>query len=134
MLIVYIQRLLRVDSSILAGVFLTSFFCVVPESPYSSDAASSSLLVAWYSNCFSATGSTISLRNWWLHRSLCCGVNCQTNLCCSYSPSTCCCNNVLRLNAICAATFVVTLYREFFGEPNSSPHEVSGGFISPKPP
>ena len=31
---------------------LTSFFCVVPESPYSSDAASSSLLVAWYSNCF----------------------------------------------------------------------------------
>ena len=53
-LIVHIQCLLRVDGSIVAGVFLTSFFCVVPESPYSSDAASSSLLVAWYSNCFSA--------------------------------------------------------------------------------
>ena len=49
-LIVHIQCLLRVDGSILAGVFLTSFFCVVPESPYSSDAASSSLLVVWYSN------------------------------------------------------------------------------------
>ena len=30
--------------------------------------------------------------------------------------------------------FVVTVYRDFFGEPNHSPHEVSGGFISPKPP
>ena len=27
-------------------------------------------------------------------------------------------------------TFVATVYREFFSEPNSSPHEVSGGFIS----
>ena len=53
-LLVHIQCLLRVDGSIVAGVFLTSFFCVVPESPYSSDAASSSLLVAWYLNCFSA--------------------------------------------------------------------------------
>ena len=53
-LIVHIQCLLRVDGSIVAGVFLTSLFCVVPESPYSSDAASSSLLVAWYLNCFSA--------------------------------------------------------------------------------
>ena len=26
-------------------------------------------------------------------------------------------------------TFVVTVYGEFFGEPNSSPHEMSGGFI-----
>ena len=60
MLIVHIQCLLRVDGSILAGVFLTSFFCVVPESPYSSDAASSSLLVAWYLNCFSAASSTKS--------------------------------------------------------------------------
>ena len=32
MLIVHIQCLLRVDGSILAGVFLTSFICVVPES------------------------------------------------------------------------------------------------------
>ena len=53
-LIVHELCLLRVNGSIVAGVFLTSFFCVVPESPYSSDAASSSLLVAWYSNCFSA--------------------------------------------------------------------------------
>ena len=27
-------------------------------------------------------------------------------------------------------TFVVTVYGEFFGEPNSSSHEMSGGFIS----
>ena len=27
-------------------------------------------------------------------------------------------------------TFVVTVYGEFFGEPNSSPLEMSGGFIS----
>ena len=25
-------------------------------------------------------------------------------------------------------TFVVTVYGEFFGEPNSSPHKMSGGF------
>ena len=60
MLILHIQCLLRVDGSILAGIFLTSFFYVVPGSPYSSGAASSSLLVAWYSNCFSAPSSTKS--------------------------------------------------------------------------
>ena len=60
--IVHIQCLLRVDGSIVAGVFLTSFFCVVPESLYSSDTASSSLLVAWYSNCFSAASSTATHR------------------------------------------------------------------------
>ena len=27
-------------------------------------------------------------------------------------------------------TFVVTVYGEVFGEPNSSPHIMSGGFIS----
>ena len=27
-------------------------------------------------------------------------------------------------------TFVVTVYGEFFGEPKSSPYEMSGGFIS----
>ena len=59
-LIVHIQCLLRVDGSIVAGVFLTFFFCVVPESPYSSDAASSSPLVAWYLNCSSAASSTKS--------------------------------------------------------------------------
>jgi len=59
MLLVHVQSLLRVDGSILAGVFLTSFFCVVPESPYSTDAAISSLLVvAWYLNCISAASST----------------------------------------------------------------------------
>ena len=60
----------RVDGSLVAGVFLTSFFCVVPESPYSSDAARSSLLVAWYSNCFSAGSSTSGFRNWWLFSSI----------------------------------------------------------------
>ena len=69
-LIVHIQCLLRVDGSIVAGVFLTSFFCVVPESPYSSDAASSSLLVAWYSNCFSVASSTSGFRSWWLFSSI----------------------------------------------------------------
>ena len=43
--IVHIQYLLRIDGSILAGVFLTSPFCVVPESSGSSNAASSSLFV-----------------------------------------------------------------------------------------
>ena len=60
MLTVHIQCFLRVDGSILAGVFLISSFCVVPESSYSSNAASSSLLVAWYSNCSSAASSTKS--------------------------------------------------------------------------
>ena len=69
-LILHIQCLLRVDGSLVAGVFLTSFFCVVPESPYSSDAASSNLLVAWYSNCFSAGSSTSGFRNWWLFSSI----------------------------------------------------------------
>ena len=46
--IVNIQCLLRIDgmvASILAGVFFTSSFCVVPESSGSSNAASSSLFV-----------------------------------------------------------------------------------------
>ena len=38
-----LQCLLRIDGSILAGVFITSSFCVVPESSGSSNAASSSL-------------------------------------------------------------------------------------------
>ena len=46
--IVHIQCLLQVDGSTLAGVFLTSSFCVVPESSYSSNEASGSLLIAWY--------------------------------------------------------------------------------------
>ena len=37
--IVHIQCLLRIDGSILAGVFLTSSFCVVPESSGSSNTA-----------------------------------------------------------------------------------------------
>ena len=69
-LIVHIQCLLRVDGSIVAGVFLTSFFCVGPESPYSSDAASSSLLIPWYSNCFSAASSTSGFRTDWLFSSI----------------------------------------------------------------
>ena len=27
-------------------------------------------------------------------------------------------------------TFVVTVYEDFFGEPNSNPHEMSRGFIT----
>ena len=37
--------ILRIDGSIMAGVFLISSFCVVPESSGSSNAASSSLFV-----------------------------------------------------------------------------------------
>jgi len=40
---VHIQCLLRIDGSIMAGVFLTSSVCVVPDSSGSSNAASSSL-------------------------------------------------------------------------------------------
>ena len=43
--IVHIQFLLRIDGSIMADVFLTSSFCVVPESSGSSNAASSNLFV-----------------------------------------------------------------------------------------
>ena len=43
--IVHIQCSLRIDGSIMAGVFLTSSFCVVPESSGSSNAARSSLFV-----------------------------------------------------------------------------------------
>ena len=46
MLIVHIQCLLRVDGSILAGVFLTSFFCVVPESPFFSDTATKPISIS----------------------------------------------------------------------------------------
>ena len=30
----------------------------------------------------------------------------------------------------CYVTFMVTVYREFFGEPKSSPHEMNRGFLS----
>ena len=50
-----------VEGSILPGVFLTSSFCVVPESSYSSNAAVSSLLVAWSSSCSTAASSTESM-------------------------------------------------------------------------
>ena len=43
------------------GWKLTSSFCVVPESSYSSNAAVSSLLVAWSSNCSIAASSTESM-------------------------------------------------------------------------
>ena len=33
-------------------------------------------------------------------------------------------------NSIYYVTFMMKIYGEFFGEPNGSPHEVSGGFIS----
>ena len=79
MLTVHIQCLVRVSGSILAGVFLTSFFCVVLEYSYFSDAASSSLLVPWHLNCSSAassTKSTVASETGvvLLHRSLCSGV------------------------------------------------------------
>ena len=46
MSIAHVHCLLRIDGSILPGVFLTSSFCVVPESlGFQSNAASSSLFV-----------------------------------------------------------------------------------------
>ena len=59
--IVHIQSLLWVDDSILAGVSLTSSFCLVPESSYSSNTVISSLLVAWSLNCSIAASSTNSM-------------------------------------------------------------------------
>ena len=53
------------DGSILVSVFLKSSFCIVPESSYSSNAVTSSLVVVWSSNCSTAAGSTAS--QWWLH-------------------------------------------------------------------
>ena len=60
--IVHIQCL--VEGSILAGVFLTSSFCVVPQSSYSSNAAVSSLLVAWSSTVLL---QLVAQSQWWLH-------------------------------------------------------------------
>ena len=64
-LYLYIQCLLKVDGSILAAVFLTSSFCVAPESSYSSNAESNSLLVAWSSNC--SIAASIVLSQQWVH-------------------------------------------------------------------
>ena len=50
-----------VDGSILAGVFLTSSFCVVPESSHPSNAVISTLVVVWSSNCSIAASSTVSV-------------------------------------------------------------------------
>ena len=56
--IVHIQS---VDSSILAGAFLTTSFCVVPESSYSSNTAISTLVIVWSSNCSIAASSIVSV-------------------------------------------------------------------------
>ena len=58
--IVHIQCLLRVDGSILAGVFLTSSFCVVPESSYSSNAVISSLVIVQLLYCSCSTESMVT--------------------------------------------------------------------------
>ena len=89
------QCLLRLDGIILGGLFLTYFFCFVPESPYSSDTASSILLVAWYSNCCSAA---IAPSQQWLQKLV--FVQLHRSLDYSYSPKNCCCNGVLRLNTM----------------------------------
>ena len=70
----YSACLCRVDGRILAGVLLTSFFCVVPESLRFSNVESSSLSIAWSSNNFGVTKGpsqqwlywTRGGRNWWL--------------------------------------------------------------------
>ena len=165
MSIVHIQCLLWIVGSIFASVFLTSFFCVVPESSDSSNAAISSLfvyvelgtptalvqLIALSQQC------TASLKDWHTiggsrrHWQLFSSVDPYTvvsdtfpaklafgqigwhlweelaNLDYSYSLSNCCCNGVLDV------TFVVTVYKEFFGEPNSSPHKMSRVFSYVKP-
>ena len=90
---------------------MSSSHRVVPESPYSSDAASSSLLVAWYLKQLVAPS-----QRWLqklvvvqLHRSLCCGFKAiyilqlltikLLTVVVSYDSILC--------------TFVVTVYREF---------------------
>ena len=124
--------LLRIDDSILPGVFLTSSFCVVPESSgFQSNAASSSLfvhvelgtrtvlvqLIALSQQCTASFKDlhTIggSRRHWRLFSSIdpYTVVSNQFRLQ-LYSPSNCCCNGVLYY-----VTFVVTIYGEFFNEP-----------------
>ena len=112
----HIQCLLRIDGSIVAGVFLTSFFlCVVPESPYNIIPLAQQVAAYWQLGTRTAlvqlvapvaleTGgcSAPQIPMLWF----------QTNLGHSYSPSNCCCN-VSYDSILCA-------------EPNSSPHEVSG--------
>ena len=108
------QCLLRIDGSVMAGVFLTSSFCVVPESSGSSNAASSSLfvhvelctqtglveLIALSQQCTASFKHLHiiggSRRYWQLFSSVHpYTLRCQTNLDYSYSPSNCCCNGVL---------------------------------------
>ena len=52
------QLLIKVDGSILAGVFITFSFCVVP---YCSNAAISNIVVVCSSNCSIAASSTKSM-------------------------------------------------------------------------
>ena len=109
----------RIDGSILAVVFLTSSFCVVPESSDSSNTASSTYLIVHVElgtqTAANSTKSTVHgflqrlpyYRRWpetlavvQLHRSL--HSECLTTQYC--------------------VTFVVTVNGEFFGEPNTVFH------------
>ena len=56
--IVHMQCSLRVDGGILAGVFLTFSFCVVPESSYSSNTVISLQI---------ALLQLVAPSQWWLH-------------------------------------------------------------------
>ena len=58
-----------------------------------------------------------------LHRSLHCGVK-------PISINIATHHQTVAVMGSYYVTFVVTVYGEFFGEPNSSPHKMSGRFIS----
>ena len=139
--IVHIQCLLRI-ASVLADVFLTSSFCVVPESSGSSNAASSSLfvhvelgtrtalvqLIALSQQCTASFKDlhTIggSRRHWRLFSSI--------------DPYTVVSNQFrlqlltvkLLLNDVLVCDLCGDSVQRVFGEPNSSPHVMIGGFIS----
>ena len=59
----YVARLLPVRGVVGHNIdrCITSSFCVVPESSYSSNAAISTLVAVWSSNCSIAASSTVSV-------------------------------------------------------------------------
>ena len=127
--------MLRIDGSIMAGVFLTSSFCVVPECSSSSNTASSSLFV--HVELGTQTGlvqlialsqqCTASFKD--LH--IIGGSRRYWQLFSSVDPYTVVIKATHHQTVVVMVsyyvTFVVTVYGEIFGEPNG-PQEVSKGF------
>ena len=64
---IHVQYMYNVCLELIVAFWLVSSYNMcLNHHIYSLDTASSSLLVAWYLNSFSAAGSTSGFRNWWL--------------------------------------------------------------------